>query len=137
MEIYNQTKHNVSDYEKTLKEVFSFSTEDFSIIFVTNKEIKALNKKYRNLNKVTDVLSFTSDEEYLGDIFISLKRAFKQAKQYGHSKKREIAFLAVHGYLHLLGYDHQTKEDEAEMILKQKEILNKANIKRSNENGFN
>lgn len=132
MEIYNNTKHNIKSYQEILKTVFSFTKEDFSIIFVTNKEIKKLNKTYRNLNKVTDVLSFESDEEYLGDVFISLKRAFKQAKKYKHSKEREIAFLAVHGYLHLQGYDHHTKEDEEKMILKQKEILDNANLKRGN-----
>ncbi len=130
MEVYNKTKKDLSNYEKILKDVFSFTNEDFSIIFVKNKEIKSLNKKYRNINKVTDVLSFENDENYLGDIFISLNKAFKQAKELKHSKEREIAFLAVHGYLHLLGYDHQTKEDEEKMIKKQEEILNNAKIKR-------
>ncbi len=130
MEIFNNTRHAITEYEETLNKVFEFTDESFSIIFVSNKEIKALNKKYRNFNKVTDVLSFEGEDDYLGDVFISLKRAFKQAKMYKHSIIREVAFLAVHGYLHLKGYDHQNKEDEKKMILKQKEILANANITR-------
>lgn len=133
--IYNKTKNDLSLYEEILINVFNDNNikASFSIIFVSKKEIKHLNKQFRNINKITDVLSFTNDEQdgYLGDIFICLKKAIKQAKTYEHSLEREISFLAVHGYLHLIGYDHQTKEEEKEMILKQEEILNKANIKRN------
>lgn len=131
IEIINKTKHSIGDYNILLKKVFLFTEETFTIVFVNNKEIKKLNKDFRNVNKVTDVLSFPSGEEdYLGDVVISLKKAFKQAKTYKHSINREVAFLAVHGYLHLLGYDHETKEDEQVMFNKQEEILNNAGIKR-------
>ena len=131
MEIFNETKSDISSYEKLLKEVFAFNKESFSIILTTNKKIKDLNKSYRKVNKVTDVLSFNSDQEdYLGEVFIALKRAFRQAKAYRHSKKREVAFLAVHGYLHLKGYHHDTKEAEEEMLKKQEEILKKVNLMR-------
>ena len=66
----------------------------------------------------------------LGDVFICVKRAYQQAIEYGHSNTREIAFLAVHGYLHLCGFDHQTKEEEEIMFSKQDEILSKAGILR-------
>ena len=86
---------------------------------------------------MTDVISFAlcddkdiiqTDE--LGDIFICLDRAFEQASEYGHSVEREVAFLAVHGYLHLCGFDHMTKEDEEVMFKKQDEILNAAKLER-------
>ena len=70
------------------------------------------------------------EHRMLGDIYISLDKARSQAEEYGHSFKREICFLAVHGFLHLLGYDHMTKEDEEEMFSLQELILNEANIKK-------
>ena len=111
----------------------------FSIILVDEKEIKKINKEYRNIDTITDVISFAfednSDISYndirvLGDIYICIPRMKEQAKEYGHSEKRELSFLTVHGLLHLLGYDHQTKEEEKEMFGLQEEILNGANIKR-------
>src|SRR5690606_41799020 len=80
----------------------------------------------------TDVISFPNDEdpESFGDIFINLEKAFEQAAEYGHSYEREVGFLAVHGYLHLKGYDHHTPEEEKEMFTLQEEILQKANLKR-------
>ena len=111
----------------------------FSIILVDEKEIQKLNKEYRNIDKVTDVISFAfednedisyNDIRILGDIYICIPRMIDQSKEYGHSEKREIAFLTVHGLLHLLGYDHQTKEEETEMFGLQELILNGANIKR-------
>ena len=107
---------------------------EVSVTFVDNKEIRALNGKYRNVDKETDVLSFPlfdyeglEDEPpvdelmgMLGDIVISLE----QAKTYGHSFEREAAFLCVHSMLHLLGYDHETgEEDEQDMRRRQTEIL--------------
>jgi probable rRNA maturation factor len=72
------------------------------------------------------VLSFPDrDEEYLGDIFISIDKVYEQAKQYNHSVEREFAFLLTHGILHLLGYDHENTNDEKKMIAKQEEILKK------------
>ncbi len=132
--IYNQTKQDLIDIKKILLNLFKTNevSESFSIIFVSPKEIKRLNKTYRNKNKVTDVLSFISEEkDYQGDIFICLKQALKQAKRYHHSEIREIAFLATHGYLHLLGFDHQNEAAEKQMFLKQETMLEKANIERT------
>ena len=105
----------------------------FSIIFVSEEEIQKINKEYRNIDKVTDVISFAfednsnisyNDLRILGDIYICIPRMIDQAKEYGHSEKRELAFLTVHGLLHLLGYDHQTKEDEEKMFGLQELMLN-------------
>jgi probable rRNA maturation factor len=103
---------------------------EISITFVDNKEIRNLNKTYRKIDKATDVLSFPFDNSFnlpvkvLGDVIISLEKARSQAEEYGHSFDREIAFLLVHGILHLLGYDHQSPEEEEKMFSLQKEILN-------------
>ncbi len=97
--------------------------------------MKELNNTYRQIDKTTDVLSFVNDTEEddsLGDVFISLEQASLQAESYGHSFIREVGFLAVHGYLHLIGYDHHTKEAEQDMILEQERILNQAKLKRGN-----
>ena len=105
----------------------------FNIIIVNNDYIHKLNKEYRNIDSPTDVISFALEDEknmkmvddvrILGDIYISLDKAEEQAKEYGHSLKRELTFLAVHGFYHLLGYDHMNKEDEEVMFAKQKEVL--------------
>ena len=111
----------------------------FSIIFVDEKEIRKINKKYRNIDKLTDVISFAfednaklvyNDFRVLGDIYICIPRMIDQARDYGHSEKRELSFLTVHGLLHLLGYDHQTKGEEKEMFALQELILNGEDIKR-------
>ncbi len=111
----------------------------FSIIFVDEKEIRKINKKYRNIDKITDVISFAfednaklvyNDFRVLGDIYICIPRMLDQARDYGHSEKRELSFLTVHGLLHLLGYDHQTKGEEKEMFALQELILNGEDIKR-------
>jgi probable rRNA maturation factor len=120
------------------------------ITFVTNKEIKEYNKRFRNIDQPTDVLSFPALEWkkqkpilmpgdiepnsgfiFLGDVVISLEMAKKQAKEYGHSLYRECAFLAVHGLLHLLGYDHDTKKKEQVMIDKQEQVLNQLELQRN------
>lgn len=137
----NQTTLETKEYEKLIKKIFKPIKQKnvFSIIFVSNEEIQRINNEFRNINKVTDVISFAlndNDElndmasDELGDIFICLDRAFSQAKEYGHSIAREVGFLAVHGFLHLSGYDHQTPEDEKLMCAKQEEILALANLKR-------
>ncbi len=96
-----------------------------NIILVDNETIKQLNTNYRNKPQVTDVLTFPSDtESELGDVFIALHMALQQAKTYGHSFKRELAFLTVHGFLHALGYDHDTQANEIEMFARQEHILN-------------
>lgn len=108
---------------------------ELSITFVDDAAITDLNRDHRGLAKATDVLSFSQleGEEMadlpegeplpLGDIVISLERCLSQAADYGHSFERELGFLTAHGMLHLLGYDHQTPEDEAAMMAKTEEIL--------------
>ena len=137
---FNQSDSNIREYEKVIKNVFKTigGKKEFNLIFVNKDEIQRINKEYRKIDRVTDVISFANcdDPEYdphqkeLGDIFICIEKAKEQAKEYGHSETREFAFLAVHGYLHLCGYDHQTEEEEKIMFAKQDEILNKAGIKR-------
>ncbi len=111
----------------------------FSLIFVGEEEIQRINREYRGIDKVTDVISFAfednldlvyNDIRVLGDIYICIPRMISQAEEYGHSKKRELAFLTVHGLLHLLGYDHMKKEDEEVMFALQELILNEEGITR-------
>lgn len=111
----------------------------FSIIFVEDEEIHKMNKEYRGVDRVTDVISFAlednedivyDDLRMLGDIFICIPQMKRQAVEYGHSEKRELSFLTVHGILHLLGYDHMNKEDEHVMFELQELILDGQNIKR-------
>ncbi len=128
--------------EKAVREVLSaegvFFPAQISISFVNNNEIKGINAKFRRMDKATDVLSFPlmdfSDETFeynknepneLGDIIISYEKALEQAKEYGHSIEREIAFLTAHSVLHLLGYDHMDEGEEKVMIKKQEEALEK------------
>lgn len=105
----------------------------FTIIFIDDDFMQTLNKKYRNINRTTDVLSFAFEDNdkicynirQLGQIFISIPKMQEQAKDYGHSEKRELAFLVVHGLLHLLGYDHTLGiQEEKEMFGKQELVLN-------------
>ncbi|AMJ39900.1 MAG TPA: rRNA maturation RNase YbeY [Clostridium sp.] len=117
---------------------------EVSVSIVDNEEIHQINRQFRDIDRATDVLSFPlltfeegeipdlneKEEVLLGDIIISLERAREQAEEYGHSLKREIAFLTAHSMLHLLGYDHMEEEEEKEMFAKQREILNKAGIPR-------
>lgn len=111
----------------------------FNVIIVSDEYIHKLNLEYRHIDRVTDVISFALldddsfidlDFKVLGDIYISIDTAKKQAESYGHSLKRELSFLAIHGLLHLLGYDHIEKEDEKEMFDLQELILNEAKIER-------
>lgn len=111
---------------------------DLSIQIDSPEHIHELNLQFRNVDRVTDVLTFPSWEGddplsgdgYLGDIMICYERAIEQAKEYGHSLKRELAFLTVHGILHLLGYDHILEADEIIMRAKQTAILNEMGIMR-------
>lgn len=104
---------------------------EVSILLTNDEEVHQLNRQYRGIDRTTDVLSFAQREgEFadpedlmLGDLVISVDRARSQAKEYGHSVDREISFLTVHGILHLLGWDHQTPEDEARMMEKTESIL--------------
>lgn len=97
-----------------------------SLIITSNEEIKKLNQKYRNIERPTDVLSFPASKYIkndLGDIFISYDKVLEQAKEFNHSIEREISFLAVHGYLHLLGYDHIEEKASKKMFCKTEKIL--------------
>jgi len=114
----------------TAAELEGYSGGEVSIAFVSNQQIKELNKKYRDKNEATDVLSFPIDDEMLGDIIISANRALEQSKEYGHSLKRELAYLTVHGMLHLFGYDHHSEEEKNEMRQKEKRVLTQLGISR-------
>ena len=110
--------------------------EEVDITIVTDEEIHVLNRDYRNVDRATDVLSFALDEDggepelvggpevhLLGDIIISAETAMRQAEEFGHGLEREIVYLAVHGLLHLLGYDHMQEEDKVVMRAKEEEAL--------------
>ena len=110
-----------------------------NIVIVDNEKIREINKEYRNKDAVTDVISFAFEEvkdvnyedvRFLGEIYISYERCKEQAKDYGHSVRREFCYLAVHGLLHLLGYDHMTEEDKKVMRALEEEILNEYDITR-------
>ena len=111
---------------------------DLTILVDTPEHIQTLNRDFRHVDRVTDVLTFPawegelslSADGYLGDIMICLERAKEQAADYGHSLERELSFLAVHGVLHLLGYDHMTEADETVMRSKQTAILNGLGVTR-------
>ncbi len=111
----------------------------FSVIFVDDEEIHRINKEYRHVDRVTDVISFAFEDNeekiynnirILGDIYICIPQMKRQATSYGHSEKRELSFLCVHGLLHLLGYDHMNESEEKIMFGLQEMILNEKNIKR-------
>ncbi|MBO0959459.1 rRNA maturation RNase YbeY [Neobacillus sp. MM2021_6] len=117
---------------------------EVSISFVSNERIHEINREYRDKDMPTDVISFAMEElgegevelagvempRVLGDIIISIPRTKEQAEEYGHSFERELGFLAVHGFLHLLGYDHMTEDEEKEMFTLQKEILDEYGLTR-------
>lgn len=129
----------LNDYVKFIVNKEKLDNSIFNIILVDDEYIHKLNKEYRNIDKVTDVISFAledSDNTYesnyrvLGDIYISVDTAYRQALEYNHSKLREICFLATHGILHLLGYDHMEEKDEIIMFKKQEELLAAYKIQR-------
>ena len=122
----------------TLKEE-EVSNAVFSIVFVGLEEIHELNKNYRGIDRPTDVISFALEDSddfeldgvrVLGDIYVCIDKMKEQALEYGHSEKRELSFLVCHGLLHLLGYDHMKKEDEAIMFGKQDKILETVGLTR-------
>lgn len=117
---------------KTL-EMEGVSASNFSIVFIDDEKMHELNKTYRGIDRTTDVLSFAFEDNnklcynirQLGEIFVSIPKMQAQASEYGHSETRELAFLVVHGLLHLLGYDHTKGEaEEKEMFEKQELVLN-------------
>jgi len=145
---YSDDRENsVEDYEEMFSLIANAVLKDFadknyelSVSLVNNETIHNFNKQYRNIDRPTDVLSFAfleaDDLELegvptnLGDIIICYDIAKEQAVNYGHSERREFAFLFTHGLLHLLGYDHMKEEDEKVMFAKQEEYLDKLDIKR-------
>ncbi len=122
--------------EKTLKYVNRINGE-VSILLVDDNFIKDLNKKYRNIDKITDVLSFAlledvldeefnfqdADKNVLGDVVISIDAVLRQAEDYGHSIERELCYLTIHGVLHLLGYDHKQETEKKQMRIVEERIL--------------
>ncbi len=146
VELFNQTEKDIVELDTVLKVLDSALKKEnlddvsFNLIIVDNEYIHELNKTYRNIDRETDVITFAlededsivlpSDERVLGDIYISIDKAESQAEEYGHSLLRELSFLAVHGFYHLLGYDHMTEEDEKVMFKKQEEVLEEYGISR-------
>lgn len=145
IKFFNETDEEIKEV-KELRKLIKYAIKhegleniEFDIIFIDNKKIRELNRDYRNIDKPTDVITFAlSDYEdvicdkikVLGDIYISTEKAHEQALEYGHSYLRELSFLMVHGFLHLLGYDHMNKEDEKIMFEKQEVILDEYGISR-------
>ena len=146
VELFNQTEKDIVELDTVLKVLDSALKKEnlddvsFNLIIVDNEYIHELNRTYRNIDRETDVITFAlededsivlpSDERVLGDIYISIDKAESQAEEYGHSLLRELSFLAVHGFYHLLGYDHMTEEDEKVMFKKQEEVLSEYGISR-------
>lgn len=129
-------------YETCFKEENLYDYKIYiSIILSSEKYIQEINSKYRKIDKVTDVLSFPmfekneienakENEEVLGDIIVCISKVEEQAKEYGHSFEREFAYMLVHGFYHLMGYDHIEEEDKKEMRAKEENILKKLNLER-------
>ena len=152
--IYKEIEE-VDDWEKIVKKVFEkcFQEETLqdsklyiTVTFTTPKNIQSINKRYRNIDKPTDVLSFPMFQreelskkikekdflyqDILGDIVISIPKVEEQAKEYGHSFERELSYMLVHGFYHLMGYDHIEEEDKKRMRTKEEKILKTLNILR-------
>ena len=143
--IFNETKDNLDEELKIVRKVLEHASKKlkldeviFNIIIVDNSYINKLNKEYRNVDRETEVITFDLEDDktfnpeirILGDIYISIDKARSQSIDYGHSLLRELSFLAVHGFLHLLGYDHMNKEEEEVMFKLQEDILDEMGIKR-------
>ena len=141
-ELIKRIVHTCFEEENLLK------TKLYISITLTNpKNIQVINKSYRNVDRATDVLSFPMFEkeeiqkiikneeniveDVLGDIIISVEKVEEQAKEYGHSFQRELAYMVVHGFYHLMGYDHMQEEDKIIMRAKEENILQKLNITRA------
>ena len=144
-EIFNESNKEIKEinklqeYMKFVVEKLEIPTAIFNIIFVDNERIHEINKEYRKVDRVTDVISFAlednpdivyEDFRLLGDIYIAIDVAYDQAIEYNHSREREVCFLATHGVLHLLGYDHMTEDEEKEMFGIQEELLKEYGINR-------
>ena len=146
IEIFKEVEEEIKELDTVEKVLYSAIEKEklenvsFNLIIVDNEYIHELNKTYRNIDRETDVITFALEDEdtiilpgeerILGDIYISIDKAKSQAAEYGHSLLRELSFLAVHGFYHLLGYDHQTPEEEKVMFQKQEEVLESYGIRR-------
>ncbi|KGX88912.1 rRNA maturation RNase YbeY [Pontibacillus litoralis] len=152
IDFHDETNSVSEDYVNLINRILQFAAEqegiakeaETSVTFVDNKEIQIINRNYRQKDEPTDVISFAMQEQeegeipiigeelpvLLGDIVISVDRAKEQAKEYEHSLDRELGFLALHGFLHLLGYDHITEDEEKEMFTRQEEILYEFGLER-------
>lgn len=149
IEIINQTNEEIEELKRVKKVLLNAIKKEklqdtsFNLIIVDNQYIKYLNSTYRKIDRETDVITFALEDEdsiiiptkqrILGDVYISLDKAKQQSIEYGHSLLRELSFLAVHGFYHLLGYDHMNKEDEKVMFAKQEEVLKEYGITREKE----
>ena len=152
---YLNIEKGQEDWEAIVKKVLDKCFEEeglldskliMTITFTTPEEIRKINKKYRKIDKATDVLSFpmfekdeldekikSGDfpyEDVLGDVIISIEKVREQAEEYGHSFERELSYMIVHGFYHLMGYDHMNEEEKKEMRKKEEKVLNLLNIKR-------
>ena len=157
LEIYDDTKNVPEEKIKLIEDILNFAgsylklpeNTEMSVTLMDNEHIHEINKKYRGVDKPTDVISFAieeddpdevpiilpEDEEFdipknIGDIMVSMDKVKEQAEYLGHSEDRELGFLVVHGFLHLNGYDHMKEEDEKEMFGLQREILDSYELTR-------
>ena len=133
---------NVRAAAEMVGQLYGVENGEVSVTLTNNEYIHTLNKEYRGIDRPTDVLSFALNESeepemvdgpevnMLGDLIISVERAKEQAADYGHSLRREVAFLTVHGMLHLLGYDHMEDEEREEMEAEQRFVMDKLGISR-------
>lgn len=138
--LINRTNADISEYEAFFEKIAESAekilhlsgTYEISVTFVRSRTIHQINRDYRGIDRPTDVISFAindepelieTEEKDLGDLFINIDYAARQAREYGHSLRREMGFLFTHGMLHCLGYDHMKKEDEEVMFALQKKIL--------------
>ncbi|AMM93909.1 rRNA maturation factor [Peribacillus simplex] len=152
IDLMDETNEVSEEAQRLVESILQFAAKkeniekdtELSVTFVDNERIREINKEYRHKDSVTDVISFALEEmgedeveivgvempRILGDIIISIERTKEQAEEYGHSFDRELGFLALHGFLHLLGFDHMNEDDEKEMFTKQKEILEEYGLSR-------
>lgn len=152
IDLMDETNEVTEEAQRLVESILQFAARkeniekdtELSVTFVDNDRIREINKEYRHKDSATDVISFALEEmgedeveivgaempRMLGDIIISIERTKEQAEEYGHSFERELGFLALHGFLHLLGFDHMNEEDEKVMFTKQKEILEEYGLSR-------
>ncbi|KRM96371.1 hypothetical protein FC19_GL000659 [Liquorilactobacillus aquaticus DSM 21051] len=157
LEIYDETKQVSQEWIELITNLLNFAgnyidlpeNTEMSVTLMDNEKIHAINKKYRGVDKATDVISFAIEEQSdddvpiimpedsdfvepknIGDIMVSIEKVKEQAAYLGHSEERELGFLTVHGFLHLNGYDHMRHEDETVMFNLQREILDAYGLKK-------